>query len=395
MEVRDAILPPGSLSSNARLLPGQPQRLALQVITAFGFWLRTKLSKADAGVVQKLLMSALVPAVLFTSLCNVKIDADSLSYVAGGIGLVLLQITVAHTAAYTVFGFNASTMTRKSLELRRTAAMELGTCAPALSVFAFVTEFVGPAFTAFASLIDLPMKTYILLVMPSILKARAPRSDPSEAVPTDAPAASGGWMKAALAQLKDPFNAAIIAGIALSLIFQGNAMAKLGFVGVAFKSLAAAQTPVLFLLIGLKVSIEGATPSLCAVLLLRRQGLLMMAVKTFLLICSIKSIEIQILITLASQAATSVIALGYFTNLRSQGYGYAPDFAFDIIGISFPFTIIFNTAACLGGSAYIANMYPAGLALILLSGLLYKVSSNKIADSLKDSRETELQLPLR
>ena len=49
MEVRDAILPPGSLSSNARLLPGQPQRLALQVITAFGFWLRTKSAAQPAA----------------------------------------------------------------------------------------------------------------------------------------------------------------------------------------------------------------------------------------------------------------------------------------------------------------------------------------------------------
>merc|ERR1719359_1147771 len=98
-------------------------------------------------------------------------------------------------------------------------------------------------------------------------------------------------MKAALAQLKDPFNASIIAGIALSVIFQGNAMAKLGFAGIAFKNLAAAQTPVLFLLIGLKLSIEGATPNLCGVLLLLRQGLVMMAVKTFLLLSGIQSMQ--------------------------------------------------------------------------------------------------------
>jgi hypothetical protein len=374
--------------------------LELAVITAFGFWLRSKLSKADAGVVQKLLMSALVPAVLFTSLSSVKVGIESLNYVAGGIGLVLTQIVCAHVSAYTVFGFNAATMTTKALELRRTAAMELGTCAPALSVFAFITEFVGPAFTGFAALIDLPMKSYILLIMPSVLRARAPRAEPSEAEPTDTPAASGGLIKAFLGVLKafmgvlkDPFNAAIIGGITLSVIFRGNAMAHLGFVGVAFKSLAAAQTPVLFLLIGLKLSIEGATPNLCAVLLLRRQGLILIAVKTFIIFSGIQTEQIALLVTLASQAATSVVALGYYTRL--QACGYSPDFAFDIIGISFPLTILFNTAACLGGSAYIANMYPTGLVLLALSGLLYKVSSKKIADALKDSREAELQLPLR
>jgi hypothetical protein len=86
-------------------------------------------------------------------------------------------------------------MTKKSQELRRTAAMEMGTMAPALSVFAFVTEFVGPAFTGLAALIDLPMKAYMLLFMPSVLKAKASKAA------ADAPVASGGVMKAVAAQL--------------------------------------------------------------------------------------------------------------------------------------------------------------------------------------------------
>ena len=133
---------------------------------------------------------------------------------------------------------------------------------------------------------------------------------------------------------------------------------------------------VLFLLIGLKLSIEGATPNLCGVLLLLRQGLVMMAVKTFLLLSGIQSVQIQLLITLASQAATSVVGLGQITKAKDRGdEGYNTDFAFDIIGISFPLTILLNTAACLGGSAYIASMYPISLVLVALSGLLYKVHS--------------------
>jgi hypothetical protein len=366
---------------------GVQKTLELAVITAFGFWLRTKLTTKDAGVVQKLLLSALVPAVIFTSLCSVKVGIDSLSFVAGGLGLVLLQNIVGHLAAYTVFGFKTATMSKKALSLRRTAVMEMGTMAPALSVFAFVTEFVGPAFTGLAALIDLPMKAYMLLVMPSVLKAKASKA-------ADAPAASGGgWVKGVLAQLQDPFNASIIAGITLSVIFKGEAMAKLGFAGTAFKSLAAAQTPVLFLLIGLKLSIEGATPNLCGVLLLLRQGLVMMAVKTFLLLSGIQSVQIQLLITLASQAATSVVGLGQITKAKDRGdEGYNTDFAFDIIGISFPLTILLNTAACLGGSAYIASMYPISLVLLAFSGLLYKVSTKKIADALE---EKETELPLR
>merc|ERR550537_304896 len=109
----------------------------------------------------------------------------------------------------------------------------------------------------------------MLLVMPSVLKAKASKAA------ADAPAASGGWVKGVVTQLKDPFNASIILGILLSVIFQGNAMAKLGFAGSALKTLAAAQTPILFLLFS-----------------------------------GIQSLQVQLLITLASQAATSVVGLG-------------------------------------------------------------------------------------
>ena len=100
---------------------------------------------------------------------------------------------------------------------------------------------------------------------------------------------------------------------------------------------------VLFLLIGLKLSIEGATPNLCGVLLLLRQGLVMMAVKTFLLLSGIQSVQIQLLITLASQAATSVVGLGQITKAKDRGdEGYSTDFAFDIFLLFSP--VLFYSA---------------------------------------------------
>jgi hypothetical protein len=101
----------------------------------------------------------------------------------------------------------------------------------------------------------------------------------------------------------------------------------------------------------------------------------------------------QLLITLASQAATSVVGFGQINKAKDRGdEGYSTDFAFDIIGISFPLTIILNTAACLGGQAYIANMYRIGVTLIALSGLLYTACRNTIVDALRD---TEDELPLK
>merc|ERR1719387_1846464 len=207
---------------------------------------------------------------------------------------------------------------------------------------------------------------------------------------TVAPASSSGKKSGNLGkqiwnQLTDPFNASIIGGILCSIIFKGNAIPKLGFAGLALETMAAAQTPVLFLLIGLKVSIDGATPSLCGVLLLLRHGLLMLIVKTFLIVAGITSMKMQLLIVIASQAANAMVGLAQINAAKEGGVeGYSTDFAFDIICISYPMTILLNTVACVGGSAFIANMYPIGGVLLALSGILYTAQKDTITAALGD-----------
>ena len=121
-------------------------------------------------------------------------------------------------------------------------------------------------------------------------------------------------------------------------------------------------------------------------LLLLRHGLIMLVVKTFLVLAGISSPKIQLLIVLASQAATSMVGLAQINAAKESGVkGYSTNFAFDIICISYPLTIILNTAACLGGSAFIANMFPISGLLIGLSGLLYAVSKDTIAEALEDN----------
>jgi hypothetical protein len=48
-------------------------------------------------------------------------------------------------------------------------------------------------------------------------------------------------------------------------------------------------------------------------------------------------------------------------------------------------TIILNTVACVGGSAFIANMFPIGGLLIAGAAVLYTASKDKIADALGDN----------
>jgi hypothetical protein len=357
--------------------------LELVVMTAIGVWARTKLTASDANVIQKFLLVTITPCVIFTALCKIKVGLDSLSLVFGGVALVVLQQVVAHIAAYTVFGRNTSKMNEKTQDLRRTAVTEMATMAPAASAFAFVTEFVGPIYVGLAALLDLAMKAYVLIFMRYVLKAKSSGTVETSSSASGASGKSSNLGKKIWDQVTDPFNASILAGVVCSIIYKGTAVAKLGFAGLALETMAAAQTPVLFLLIGLKVSIDGATPSLCGVLLLLRHGLLMLFVKAFLLVSGIASLQMQLLIVLASQAANAMIGLAQINAAKDRGVkGYDTDFAFDIICISYPMTIMLNTVACVGGSAFIANMFPIAGVLIGLSGVLYAVSKDKINEAL-------------
>ena len=78
-----------------------------------------------------------------------------------------------------------------------------------------------------------------------------------------------------------------------------------------------------------------------------------------MLVSGIASLQMQLLIVLASQAANAMIGLAQINAAKDRGVkGYDTDFAFDIICISYPMTIMLNTVACVGGSAFIANMFP-------------------------------------
>ena len=104
-----------------------------------------------------------------------------------------------------------------------------------------------------------------------------------------------------------------------------------------------------------------------------------------MLVSGIASLQMQLLIVLASQATNAMIGLAQINAAKDRGQkGYDTDFAFDIICISYPMTILLNTVACVGGASFIANMFPIAGVLIGLSGVLYTVSKDKIAEALGD-----------
>eukprot|EP00978_Attheya_sp_CCMP212_P032030 scaffold123261_cov50-Attheya_sp.AAC.1 len=253
----------GSVAKAAYQAGGVQKVLELGVIVGAGASLREKL---DAKAVTSLLLNALVPPLIISSLSSLSVSSEMGYVLLSGVFLILLQIGSGELASRIVIDKGDDLADRATL--RRTAAMQLGTMAPALSVLSFTREFVGPGYAGLAALADLPTKIYGLLLLPYCLRFRGtPKGDDTTNEALVKTKKAPRW-KRFLGAFKDPFNLAIASGLTLAAL--GRPVSSLGFLGKAVGSLAEAQTAILFLLIGLKLKFGGARAMLCLRLLLAR-----------------------------------------------------------------------------------------------------------------------------
>jgi len=376
------------------------------MIAAIGAALKKKL---DAKAVTSLLLNALVPAVIVVSLSSLTLSSDLSGVVAGGVLLAALQVGVGELGARLVVPRAKEDETGSARESRktltRTAAMQLGTMAPALSVYSFTREFAGPLYGGLAALADVPNKIYTLILFPIYFKRRGEAAlvnSGSALAPSPALAPAPVKKRKRLAStVGDPFNLAIGSGLVLAAL--GMPVKSLGFFGTAIGNLASAQTSVLFLLIGLKLKFGGARARFCLRLLLARHGLIALSM-SFLLAALLPPLassgagaaaaaqvatreSARLAATLSSQAASSIIAYGQMAKVVAANpeveAKYDLDTAFDIVALSFPLTIVLNTVACLAGNAYV-NALPV-IGTVLLAG------SFALGVSDDDSCEVETQ----
>lgn len=273
------------------------------------------------------------------------------------------------------------------------------------------TEFVGKEYEGFAALADMPSKVVILFLLPSMLKLFGARegkalltasssSSTTSTSTTSSSTTSKNPIKSFISTIVyDPFNLAITIGLTLALL--KTPASSLGFFGKAMKSLASAQTPILFLLIGLKLKFNGAAIPLCGSLLFARHGFIALITSLFLKLFlpplssssgglvtnTLDMIEIRqklrLLTTLCSQAACSVIAYAQINKIEKlePKLGYKPDLSFDLVALSFPLTIVINTFTILAGYKYVDNLPFVGISYLFISSLFYFMQKKKI-DSL-------------
>lgn len=345
---------------------GVQKVLELGVIAAIGSSLRDKL---NAKAITDTLINALVPAVIASSLSTLTISSEMGKAILAGVALALIQLFSGELASRYVIGNSSE---EEKCVMRRTAALQLGTMAPALSVFSFTQEFVGSTYAALAALADIPTKLYTLVLIPYYLRFRGEARSAPSSEEGSVNVAKLPLIKRVFRILTDPFNLAIVGGLILATL--GKPISSLGFFGKAIGSMATAQTAILFLLIGVKLKFGGERPKLCLRLLLARHGICNLIVSALMALFLDKNDSAARLASvLSSHAACSIIAFGQMTKVSNAGVqGYDTDLAFDLVALSFPLTVLFNTIACLAGSAYVDVLPVIGSFLLALSALLGK-----------------------
>ena len=156
----------------------------------------------------------------------------------------------------------------------------------------------------------------------------------------------------------DPLNVSIISGLVVAAT--QTPYSALGALGQAASLLASAQTPILFVLIGAKVKLTGATPLVCLSLLSLRHA----ACYVYVAVFAFGTNEERMTLLLLAQAAVSVVGWGQIARAKDAGGHYDVDLAFDIVGYSMPLTMALQTAACLG----VLPSFPVRVAACLIAG---------------------------
>lgn len=321
---------------------GVQKALSFLFMAVAGRAVKSRFTPPQVLGVQKLILDVMLPCVVFQSLCSIELSMALIKWPLMGACFVVWQLVVMGAVSSACFPGPALATPR------RTAAFQLATFGPGLSAIVFIKEFVGPEAAGLASLFDLPSKAYVIFVLPALLewagRSKGSTTRSSAALVKDA-APCGAFAKTC-SLLQDPLNFAIAAGLLMAAT--RTPLASLSFVGRGVTALSGAQSPVLFVLIGMKLKTGGATPAACVSLLLARltSSYCFFAVTRFA-VPSLTTPEAMTLL-LSVQAACSVVGWSQMSKASAQGaQGFALDLAFDIVGFSLPLAMVIQTAVCL------------------------------------------------
>ncbi|KAJ1635140.1 hypothetical protein T492DRAFT_1141816 [Pavlovales sp. CCMP2436] len=349
--------------------PAEQKACSFFVLILVGYVLRPKLNdkKMLAGV-RGLVLNGLLPAVIFGGLLSVKLSVNALSFPL---------LNAAHIAVHLLVGSLVGRLVLPGASLERvnarsTLAFLSSSFAPGLSAFVFIKEF-APSGMAMGALMDLASKAYLLIACPALM--RRAFGDAAAKKKGAKPVPPGSLFATLWRELCEPLNFGIVAGLAASAL--GLKHADLGPVGGAIQLLEAAQTPVLFVLIGLTVSLEGDAPVVCGAATLLRSALSMACAYGAVQFLQLEG-ETALALVIMFQSACSVVCFAQLEKVANTLTAAGRDgevvcalpLALDLVGYSFPLAIALNASAGLLRERYIELMPSCALALVAAAGAL-------------------------
>lgn len=361
---------------------GVTKALTLFVYIGVGLLLRKRFDAAASKGIRMLIMQVMLPCVTFKGLVGIELDWSALQYPLFSATLILFLL---------VWGWLTSSFVLPPSKVgsdipARTAMFMTATLAPGLTSFAFVNEFGPSGAAGIASLMDISVKFILLFFEATMMRWMSPTTEQTTANSEDVADKTSKESRAPnlLARVvntlcADNLNFAILGGLAMSAT--GSSIEDIGFIGSAITTMAKAQTPVLFVLIGLTVTLSGNTPLVsCIILLFRVSGTLIFV--GLMNRCLEIPPDVELVTTLFGQAAISVIAFGILSEVVDSQSKSHPSmnksFAFDMVGYSFPVSVILNTTASLTGKLYTNNLLPIGISIGLGAALLCTIYAKDV-----------------
>jgi len=337
-------------------------------LIAIGFALRNRINEAGKLGISSLILQAMLPSSVLISLSGCRFDKTMLALPVLGALFLLFQIVSGKLIAAFLFGES------KELRIpRRTTELMLSTYAPGLSASSFISEFINSEVAAKATCVDLANKMYLLVIFPLYIRIGVVDSR----IINERDFLSSIFQK----KIMDPLFLSVVCGMVASMF--KTPISNAGAIGQMFHKLAAAQSTCLFVLLGLKISVKGNNPLICAVALSLRLGcgLLFVSAASHILQFKRESILAGVFM---SQSAVSVVGLGHIEKFAADSGSDIEknclSLSFDLVSYSFPASVVLNSLACLFPQYYISNIELLAAFFFTIGFVIGTVKRNTIRD---------------
>ncbi|MEM6816762.1 MAG: permease [Bacteroidota bacterium] len=303
--------------------------LGLLIMIGIGVALKGKIKQPEQlKGVKVLILSLALPATIFIALLKVDLQSDLL--VLPLLGLLINLIL------FLFFQLSLPLFPGLSSRRKRTLLMLLPSLAPGLSCFPFISEYLGDEPLAFAALVDVGNKFFVLIVlyllsMRWFLKLNNGFSNGK----------NGSIQQMLFKMLSEPINMVMIVALFM-LGFNLNLNALPETISSVFLRLSSIMAPLVLLFIGLAVKIKLNQIGNILQFLSWRSGLSFIASAIFIYFFPDLSPTLILLAVVFPQSSCSFWPFAHMTLVNDQEKHEAKtfeiDFALQVLACSLPFS---------------------------------------------------------